>query len=158
MMKARNKICIHLHCILIDINRQCIHFMLESIIILCILLIINIIVFVCISSIWLRKQPGPIWCKLPDVSWVCSRCYTMLTKHIVFVIVYSMTVYGPVCHPKNITWYNILGLTDRSINCLIARSTMSYLFNNNNFMKIKACITLCMFVKQQLNYWPSWNM
>jgi hypothetical protein len=45
-----------------------------------------------------------------------------------------LAVYGQVCHPENIIWtsasfrsINILGVTDRSINCHLAQSAMNYL-------------------------------
>jgi hypothetical protein len=74
-----------------------------------------------------------------------------------------MTVYGPGCHPQNIIWteaklrsiyyfvgdrlkrswgpYTILWVTDRSINCHLARSAINYLLYHTQYMQI--CQTTC---------------
>jgi len=79
-----------------------------------------------------------------------------------------MTVYGPVCHPQNVVVYgllfgpyNIYGVTDRSIDCLLAQSDINYLLYYTQPTKTTSIITHCMhymdfliqILKQSLKSW-----
>jgi hypothetical protein len=53
-----------------------------------------------------------------------------------------MAVYGPGCHPQNIIWTE--AVTDRSINCQLARSAMNYLLCHTQYMQIcETCFCYC---------------
>ena len=100
------------------------------------------------------KQCFQSLCATSDNLFYIVVC-TFSFGHCIYQIVHGtkghMAVYGPGCHPQNIIWteakpqniiwpkrswgpYTILWVTDRYINCHMARSAMNYLLYYTQYL------------------------